>query len=44
MQRPKLLDLFCGAACGYVRAGFDVHGVDHKPQKNYLRSGASSFT
>jgi len=47
MQRPKLLDLFCGAggaACGYVRAGFDVHGVDHRPQKNYLRSGASSFT
>lgn len=42
----RLLDLFCGAggvACGYVRAGFEVHGVDHKPQPRYLMSGASSF-
>lgn len=45
-ERPRLLDLFCGAGgatCGYVRAGFDVVGVDHKPQKNYLKSGASEF-
>ncbi len=38
MGRPRLLDLFCGAggaAMGYHRAGFEVVGVDHKPQKNY---------
>ena len=31
----KLLDLFCGAggtAVGYHRAGFEVVGVDIKPQ------------
>lgn len=47
MTRPRLLDLFCGAggcAAGYVRAGFEVHGVDNRPQPRYLLSGASSFT
>lgn len=36
--RPRLLDLFCGgggAAVGYARAGFDVTGVDVKPQSEY---------
>ena len=37
-NHPVLYDLFCGAggaAMGYHRAGFEVVGIDNKPQKNY---------
>jgi len=50
VKAPRLLDLFCGAggcAVGYARAGFQVVGVDHKPQKHFpfafIQAGALEY-
>ncbi|GAI84776.1 unnamed protein product [marine sediment metagenome] len=37
-MKPRLLDLFCGAggtSMGYYRAGFQLYGIDNKPQPHY---------
>lgn len=38
MNKPKMLDLFCGCggcSVGYARAGFEVWGIDNIEQPNY---------
>jgi DNA (cytosine-5)-methyltransferase 1 len=50
MNKPKLLDLFCGAggmSYGYHLAGFEVIGVDNVEQPNYpftfIKADAMTF-
>ena len=45
-DRPRLLDLYCGeggAARGYVKAGFDVWGVDIRFLMAYANCGAAGM-
>ncbi|MGW5341769.1 DNA cytosine methyltransferase [Streptomyces sp. NPDC004050] len=38
VRKPRLLDLCCGAgglSAGYHQAGFDITGIDNRPQPNY---------
>lgn len=46
MERPRLLDLFCGqygAGHGYQMAGFDVTGVDIRPIRPQHRPDGVTF-
>lgn len=46
-DKPQLLDLFCGeggATVGYLRAGFDVFGVDMDPKRLAYYPGAGNVS